>query len=188
MNIRTKLRAALLTEGAHKDINGNKLGCVMVFLKYKKSDWDKLQDVIKEEDLYDPEDETGFGREVEPHVTILYGLHNDIEDKEIEDKINGSKTPNIAMGKVSSFTNNKFDVLKFDIESDDLHDLNKNFREFPYTSSFPDYHPHCTIAYLKKGKAEEYIKKIKKLDEIDVSPEKFVYSKADGSKKNFKLN
>ncbi len=185
MDLKTRVRAALLKEGAHKDVNGNKLGCVMVFLDYKKSEWDELLDMIEAEDLYDPADETGFGKEKEPHITILYGLHNDIEDKELEEEINKIKEPEIKLGKISSFTNDKFDVLKFDVESKDLESYNKKLREFPYTSAYDKYHPHCTIAYVKKDMAKKYIDKLNKMDEIEVTPEKIVYSKANGSKKNY---
>lgn len=57
--IKRLLREALLREANKRD----EYGCVMVYFTYDKSDWKKLQDVIEEEDLYDPKDETGFGRE-----------------------------------------------------------------------------------------------------------------------------
>jgi 2'-5' RNA ligase len=187
MDIKTKLREALLKEGAHKDKKGNSYGCVMVFLDYDKSEWKKIQDIIDDDDLYEPKDETGFGREKEPHVTILYGLHDDIEDKDIADEVDKIKTPGIKLGKVSSFENDKFDVLKFDVVSSDLHELNKEFKEFPHTSTFPKYEPHSTIAYVKKGKAKEYIDKLNKAGKIEVKPDKIVYSKANGEKKNYKI-
>jgi 2'-5' RNA ligase len=69
-------------------------------------------------------------------------------------------------------------VLKFDVESEDLNKLNKVFSDYPNTNKFPDYHPHCTIAYLKSGKAAKYIKKAKDLVNMDIKPDKIVYSKA----------
>lgn len=186
MDIKLRLRALL--EGAHKDSNGNKYGCVMVYFNYDKSEWDKMQDIIDKDDLYEPKGETGFGKEADPHVTILYGLHEEIADKDIEAEIKQIKTPKIKLGKVSSFSNDKFEVLKYDIVSDDLHKLNKKFTKFPFTSDYPDYHPHCTIAYVKKGKAADYITKLNKLSEIEVTPEKIVYSKANGEKKDYKLD
>jgi tRNA pseudouridine-54 N-methylase len=131
MNIKAKLRAALLAEGENKR---NKFGCVMIYLNVDKKDWKKLQDAIDEEDLYLPKgEEDFFGREPNPHATILFGLHNDIPDEDIEEEINKIKFPKIQLGKVSSFTNEKFDVLKFDIKSEDLNKLNKKFSEFPHT-------------------------------------------------------
>lgn len=183
MDIRKRLRTALL-EGAHKT---NKFGCVMVFLNYNKSEWEALQDLIDKEDLYEPEGESGYGKETEPHATILYGLHTDIPDEDVESEIEKIKSPELKLGKVSSFTNDKFDVLKFDVESEDLHKYNKDFREFPHTNDYPEYHPHCTIAYVKSGKAQKYIDKLNKAAEIDVTVDKIVYSKANGEKLNYSL-
>lgn len=188
MDIKSRLRSALLKEGAHKDKSGNSYGCVMVFLDYNQSEWDKMQDIIDKDDLYEPKDDTGFGRETEPHVTILYGLHDDVPDEDVSEEIKKIKSPSIKLGKVSSFeTSDDFDVLKYEVESKDLHGLNKKFKKFPNTNKFPDYKPHCTIAYVKKGKAKEYIKKLNEAGKISVEPDKIVYSKADGKKKNYKL-
>ena len=165
MNIRDMVRKALLTEGKRTALlkegshNGNNYSCIMVFLKYEQSEWDIMQDLIDDDDLYEPKDETGFGKEDHPHVTILFGLHEDISDKDIEDEIKKIKNPKLKLGKVSSFTNENFDVLKFDIESEDLYKYNKNFSKFPNTTEFKNYHPHCTIAYVKSGLAKKYIDK-----------------------------
>lgn len=184
MDIRQKLRVALLKEGAHK---ANEYGCVMLYLGLDKSKWKELQDQIDEKDLYLPKNETGYGKETDPHVTILYGLHEDIPYEKIEAEINKIKEPEIKLGKISLFTTDDFDVLKFDVISEDLHKYNKQFTKFPHTNDFPKYHPHCTIAYVNKGTAKDYISKLNKVAEIDVTSEKIVYSMADGKKKNYKL-
>lgn len=186
MNIRNLVRKALITEAEKKD-HKHEYGCLMVFLDVNEESWKELQDMIDENDLYTEEGDTSYGREDEPHVTILYGLHEEIEDKDIEVDIEAIKEPKISFKNISSFNNDKFDVLKFDVDSKDLTKLNKKFKEYPFTSNFPDYHPHCTIAYLKPGKAADYIKKAKELVDMEMEPSKIVYSKADGSKKDYKL-
>ena len=185
MDIKQKLRKALLKE--NKKDHKHEFGALMVFLDVNEESWKELQDMIDEDDLYTEEGDNSYGREDEPHVTILYGLHDDIKDEEIEEDINDIKEPKIAFKSISSFDNPKYDVLKFDVDSKDLTKLNKVFKEYPFTSNFPDYHPHCTIAYLKPGKAAKYIKKAKDLVDMDMEPSKIVYSKADGTKKNYKL-
>jgi hypothetical protein len=40
---------------------------------------------------------------------------------------------------------------------------------------------------VNKGTADKYIEKLNQLDEIPVTPQKIVYSKADGEKKSYKL-
>jgi 2'-5' RNA ligase len=185
MNIKQILRERLLNE--NKKDHKRDYGCLMVFFTIDKKDWDGLQDMISDDDLYTEEGDDGYGLENEPHVTILYGLHGDIDDKDIEVDIKEIKEPKISFKNISSFTNDKFDVLKFDVESKELHSLNKKFSKYPNTNKFPDYHPHCTIAYLKPGKSVKYIKEAKDLIKMKVKPSKIVYSKVDGSTKDYKF-
>jgi 2'-5' RNA ligase len=163
----------------------NEYGCVMVFLDIDKEKWDDMESLIDDDDLYQPKGDKSYGKEKEPHVTILYGLHNDIPDKDIEKEILKIKKPSIKFKGVSVFKNEKFDVLKFDVESEDMNELNKKFREFPYTSTYDKYTPHSTIAYLKPNTSEKYLKKIK--DTFEIETTHIVYSKADGTKKKYDL-
>jgi 2'-5' RNA ligase len=183
MKIKEMLRYFLLREGKHKT-HKNEYGCLMIYLDFKKEDWDKIQELIDDEDLYTVKNDPTYGRENEPHVTILYGFHEDIPYDELEIQILKIKKPRLSIKDVSSF-NNEFDVLKFDIESPSLHKLNDKFRKFPHTNRYTDYHPHVTIAYLKKGKAKKYIDKIKKLGDMKIKPEKIVYSGVDDTKKEY---
>jgi 2'-5' RNA ligase len=185
MKIKEMLRKALLKENvSHKQT----YGCVMVYLDVDKDKWSSMLDLIDDEDLYQPEDDPTYGKENDPHVTILFGLHTDVPLKDVEGEIDNIKEPKIEFGGISSFSNPQFDVLKFDVDSKDLHKLNKKFREFPHTNDFPDYHPHCTIAYLKPKMAEKYIKKLKDSIKMDMTPDHIVYSMADGTKKTYQIN
>jgi 2'-5' RNA ligase len=111
---------------------------------------------IPDEDLYTEEE--GFGREEEPHVTALYGLTG--EDKQTAEQVRkalaGEGPIKLRLGKLSLFENEKYDVLKVDIESDDLQRINGKLSELPNENDFPDYHPHATIAYLRKGAGKKY--------------------------------
>jgi hypothetical protein len=60
-------------------------------LDVNKKSWKELQDMIDDDDLYNEEAGDSYGRENEPHVTILYGLHDD-KDKDIEVDIKEIKT------------------------------------------------------------------------------------------------
>jgi hypothetical protein len=181
--IRTLFRKKI-NEGKHND--KFEYGCVMVYLDVNKKDWSNLESMIDKDDLYlGKDDDRGYGFETEPHVTVLYGLHDDIPLEDIEEVINKLKRPELKMQKVSSFNNPEFGVLKFDVESNDLHKENKKFTEFPHTTSYPDYHPHATIAYIKPDKIDKYVNKFKDIEPIEVVVEKIVYSMANGSKKNY---
>ena len=180
----SKLLRRKLMEGKHTDKYD--YGCVMVYMKVNPEDWNNLSDMIDDEDLYLGENgDRGYGFETEPHVTILYGLHGDIPLETVEDIINQMKRPEIKMQKVSSFNNPKFGVLKFDVESSDLHNENKKLTKLPHTTDYPDYHPHATIAYIKPDRIDHYVDKFKDINPVDVVVEKIVYSMVDGTKKEY---
>jgi hypothetical protein len=77
-------------------------------------------------------------------------------------------------------------VLKFDIKGDNIHETNKDLQQYPFTSNFPDYHPHMTIAYLKPGTGKRYAKMLKEF-EYDLIPQYVVYSKPNGDKDKIKI-
>lgn len=185
MDLKKKLREALLKKPKRE----YDYGCVMVGLDLDTSEWNKIQDMIEDEDIYhgEKDEEGGFARELDPHVTILFGVHSDVPDKDVEDIIDGIKKPEMKLQKISTFENELFDVLKFDVESEDLHKLNEKFKKLPHTSSFPNYHPHATICYLKKGTSEKYKKLMSDVEPIHVTPEEILYSKPDGTKKKYKI-
>jgi hypothetical protein len=155
-------------------------GCAMLFFNFPEMK--VFHEKISKDDL------SGSGLEDEPHVTLLYGLHSDeIEDSDVISRCNKGIS-SILLHNVSCFENDEYDVLKFDVRSNFLHDINKSLCELPHTNKFPDYHPHCTIAYLKPGKGKKYMEQF--LDRsYEVFPTKIVYSKPDGSRvqSGFKL-
>jgi len=90
------------------------------------------------------------GREVTPHITVKYGLLTDkLSDVS---KLYPSKPFKVKLREVSKFdTNPDYDVLKMDVESDALRDFNAEVSELKNEDSHPNYCPHMTIAYVKKG-------------------------------------
>jgi 2'-5' RNA ligase len=135
------------------------------------------------------EEDGSYGLEDEPHATLLYGLHSDeIDDDDVLSASIKSGIPDeLNLHNASCFNNDKYDVLKFDVDDDHLHKINAELTKLPHTTDYPDYHPHSTIAYLKKGKGEKYTQKLK--DALyTVNPSKIVYSKPNGDKieKNLK--
>ena len=185
----------LIKEALKKRETVYEYGCVMINLDVKPKEWDAVQKMVDEDDVYFSDvDPTGFGRELGlQHVTILFGIHADVPDEDVEKLIDKINKPEIELKKISSFSSDKkpFDVLKFDIESEYLIELNKMFKTLPYTSDFPSYHAHCTVAYMKKNKADKYVKKISEYliekGPIKAKPNGVTYSKPDGTKKEYKI-
>ena len=58
-------------------------------------------------------------------------------------------------------------------------------QKFPHTSSFNEYHPHMTIAYVKKGLGEKYIREFK--NKFSVTGDQMVYSHPDKTKDSWTL-
>ena len=156
-------------------------GCVMLDLNVKN--WNKIiTDIIDKDDIYDEE---GYGLETEPHITLLFGYGDDVQDKDIKEICEKYIKPTIILSKISIFENDDFDVVKFDIENDLVIQINKDLSILPHTSTFPDYQPHATISYIKKGKGKKYIQELK--ENIKIESDKIIYSKPTGTSKKNKI-
>jgi len=158
-------------------------GCVMFDAKIP--DWeDKHLAGIDPKDLYEEEGED-YGYNDIPHITVLFGIHQDeIDPDVIMNIIKKYMKPIISMVyEISLFeTSNKYDVVKYEIpvtkRLKKYHDLFKN--NFPNTQNFDEYNPHVTLAYVKKGLGKKYAKK---LDEpFEIKFHKGVYSYHDKDK------
>lgn len=179
-----RLMGIKLNENRH---NVNEYGCVMLYLDYP--DFKDIQSKIDKKDLYEDPNDDSYGLESNCHVTILYGLHEVVKDeyiKEIVDKFDFND--DIVSNGLSLFKNEKYDVLKFDVVKDnnDLGKCNNELKNLPNTNTFPVYHPHITLAYLKRGFGKKYVKLLNNKDEYVFKPTKIIYSKIDGSEVNLK--
>lgn len=159
--------------------------CLMVKMPVDISEAiSEFQKQIDPKDIYSKE---VFGLEKESHVTVLYGFHSQslFPVKKVIDKQYGKDTISGSLGKVSLFENTEYDVLKFEVESEDLQELNKICKTLPYTSDYPDYHPHCTISYIKKGTCKDLVGKTIKNNTFSTS--ELFFSNKDSVKTNFSL-
>jgi len=115
---------------------------------------DKIREIgekIPDEDLHEK------GRDKEPHITLKWGIHGD-DAAGARRAISGHGPVSIKLGAPSLFESDKHDVLKVDVDSPALHELNAEInRECPHTDTFPEYHPHVTVAYLKTGLGKKHL-------------------------------
>jgi len=147
-----------------------KHGVVMMYFNIPSWKKDVLS-IIDKEDVYNKE---GYGYENEPHIAILYGFLPSIEESDIKERLNGIPKPVIELKNISIFQGNEYDVVKFDIDNNLLHDLNSSLDELPNENEYPEYHPHMTICYVKPGRGSKYIQILN--NTIVVKPEKVIYS------------
>ena len=157
-------------------------GCVMFFFDPNEKMLQELMTNIDDSDLYTKEDDSSYGKETEPHVTALYGIHNDVPDADVKKIVEQFTTPVITVGDVSIFENEKFDVVKIEVNSDEMNTANKKLSALPFSSDYPDYKAHITLAYVKPGLGQKYVEEF---ESINLQPTHIVYSKADNTKLKF---
>jgi 2'-5' RNA ligase len=159
-------------------------GCVMLYFDFPKME--KIHNMIDSKDVYIQEGDRTFGLEDEPHCTLLFGLHEGVTTEDVKSVLDKHEYSPCIIHKASLFQNPDYDVLKFDVKGEKLHQTNKELQQYPFTSNFPDYHPHMTIGYLKPGTGEQYTKKLKD-QEYELTPSYAVYSKPNGEKEKIKI-
>lgn len=159
--------------------------CLMLDCSDLKKELKTIQSLIDEEDIYDEEE--GHGLENDPHVTVLYGIHEQDPDA-VKDQL--ELIPVVyELTKLSLFENEKYDVLKCSVESKDLHKLNKQCTEnLEYTNSYPDYIPHMTVAYLLPGTGKKYLKIDSPIFGEEKTSNKFIFSNKDSEKTKWTIS
>lgn len=112
---------------------------------------------IPEEDLYIEEDDDSYGREQEPHITVRYGMDT-VDPEDLTEAFRDFGPVMFKLGLVSIFETKEYDVIKIDVQSEDLHELNRRVGEVVELpgETYPDYKPHVTVAYVKSGLGKDY--------------------------------
>lgn len=147
--------------------------------------WGRLH--VTDDDIYVSQKDPTFGREDEIHITILYGLHTEHPDQ-VRDLLQKQGPVKVRLGKIGVFTNPfKFDVVMIEAVSDDLRRLNAALTEnMRHTNKYGGYHPHVTIAYVKKGKGWQF-NKWNVFEGREFACDYAVFSSKNGSKEKFVL-
>lgn len=120
------------------------------------------------------------GLEKETHITVLYGILSDTPDQ-VKTLLKSVRPFSVTVMDRDVFISSAtHDVVIHKINSIGLHRLNRLLRNnCPYRATYPDYNPHSTVAYVKKGYGPKYVGK-------SFSPMTFLVSEVIFSSKNGK--
>jgi 2'-5' RNA ligase len=160
-------------------------GCVMLGLDCPN--WKEIQSEINPDDVYHHPTDPSYGLEDNPHITLKFGLHPEIEDSQIEEIVSKFKGNNLSLDilGIDSFQNKDFDVVKFSVNpTNQIKAINQELSKLPNSDEYPQFSPHITIGYVKPGIGEKYHNPNKKLN---FKIKGIEYSKASGEKISYPI-
>ena len=91
-------------------------------------------------------------------MTVLYGFVPSVNPEDVCDSVAGFGKVSFRLGKVSRFQQDECDVIKVDVEGETLRALHDHLLDdFDglVEQTYHSYHPHLTLAYVKKGACQE---------------------------------
>jgi len=136
--------------------------------------------------LYQPPDDSTYGRETTIHCTVFFGLHTDLATPVIY-LLENEHPFLIRLGQVSCFSNDKFDVVKIEVYSEDLTRLHQKLGEcLTSTEPYNTYNPHITVAYLNKGWGNKFVGD-RTFDRLTVRVETLCFSSKTGGRCRIRL-
>lgn len=135
------------------DIDMDELGCIMVdTVKIPVTQFVKN---FKEEELFEQEryDQGSVVGETKPHVTLLFGLleNGNKWKNKVDMLLEGWELPTVTIESVSYFdTGDSYAVIALLERTPELVDGHERLTLLPHINTFSEYHPHITLAYIKK--------------------------------------
>ena len=139
----------LITENRHSE-----KGCLMAYADptYGLHIATTAQRIIPSQSIYTDPDDPTYGYETQPHITLKYGFEPDLTKSDVVSILSDVKPFILKIKALNHFLNEKFDVVKFEVGNHPiLTKLRSRCDMYTNTDSYPDYKPHMTLAYVKKG-------------------------------------
>ena len=160
----------------------NEYGCLMALppIEYCYKMIDFAKNIIPVNNLYIDKNDSSYGyTDNDFHCTIKYGFSPDLLKVDMARILNGMKPFNIKLKSLNLFENEKYDVVKFEVEPNEiLTELRKRCDSYKNEDKYPTYNAHATLAYVQKGKFPH----IKEGLNLSVPVTRFKYSSQNGKK------
>jgi 2'-5' RNA ligase len=141
---------------------------------------------IADEVLYTEDNKPG--REDDAHITVKWGITTDdvTEFKKMMKEVNSFV---IKFGKISLFEpDDKYDVVKIEVISRELHALNKKItNNFETEETHKEYKPHATLAYILPKRCPEALLSDCRLTGKTMKVTEVVFCDRKGKKTKLKL-
>lgn len=154
-------------------------GCLMLSVPMMKQVVERMHDDLERILIghgYRRDEDFEFDKYI--HITVAFGINVNTDINLIKEIVR-NKPSYFQLTELSLFENYKFDIIKFDVMSSDLRILNHIIKsKMDVKSTFNEYHPHLTVAYVPKGMGMELIARLNKLlyEEINFGFEPLTHS------------
>lgn len=144
------------------DIDLDRLGCIMA--KVNSPDLNLPDDWLY---YTDNKDRFWISGEVgdDSHITLKYGLLPGVKKEHVDTVLDGWDLSDIYKKEVmvfdSPYADEPYKCIVLAMESSSLYEANRLLNFLPNVSTFKNYTPHLTLAYVKEGRVEEAVAYIK---------------------------
>lgn len=165
-----------------KQTHKTEFGCLYAPVNGSHKAWilDWCRDVITCDMLFN-DTTCSYGRETEPHCTILFGMKASPLKKIFQ--ITKSLAPFwITLGPLHLFQNSIFDVIVAPVTSKEIITTHDCIKELTLNEEKYPYFPHLTIAYTKKNSAKSLVGRTDFMD-TKILVDQFIYSHPKTGKK-----
>ena len=103
------------------------------------------------------EDAAKYGREMNPHLTLLYGMENS-DSSELASTLSSYTSMSGVLGEINLFKQEDYDVIYVSVNGDDFNASHKALADSVEApgNTHPEYVPHITIAYVRPGEGASF--------------------------------
>lgn len=156
-------------------------GCLMLNFELPKWSW-FVGKFIDSDDFEPQKWMDGKAKYDDAHITILYGFEPSVKLEEIKPLLMKLEDINVEFRGIDHFGGEKFDVVKFNCESEQVRQMRKVVETLPNKQTYFEYNPHVTIAYVKPGLGSKYDRKI---TPFTLKPVEYLFSKPGEETRRF---